>query len=137
MKDNQASFESRIDAALRTETPAPLPSGFHARLKRRLHITAMLQKERRAFHNRMIRVAGITTLAFVTVLLAGAYWNVSEVLFWDTPGFLGYLDYLKSATHQLWMVPGNPTLLLSLVAVVVTLILSGACVGLFREPRHR
>jgi hypothetical protein len=130
-------LDLRIDAALRTETPTLLPAGFHARLRRRLHIAALLKKERQAFRRRMVRAVGLTALVSITTVSAAMYWDVSETLFWDAPGFLGYLDYLRAATNQIWLASGNPALLLSLVAVLATLLVSGACVELFREVRHR
>jgi hypothetical protein len=65
------------------------------------------------------------------------YLDVSGSFLRHAPGFLGYLDYFKAATNQVWLASGNPALLLSLVTVVATLLIAGALVELFRQPKHR
>ncbi len=127
----------RIDAALRSERPRPLPHGFHARLQRRIRIATMVEKERRAFHRRMVHVVAMGILVLATATVAGLYWDISETFLWDWPGLLGYIDYLAASTSHAWWISSNPALMVSLGAVLTTLLLAGAVVGVFREPRRQ
>ncbi|HOD48393.1 MAG TPA: hypothetical protein PLM14_14495 [Candidatus Hydrogenedentes bacterium] len=134
--DARDSLDQRIDAALRSEASVCVPDGFHARLKRHLCIARMLERERRAFRVRMVRVAGMTALVVAVAILVGSYLDVSHDFLWDAPGFWGRLDYLAAAANRIWLMSESPALSLSLTAVVATLSISGAFVGFFREPRR-
>jgi len=127
-------LSQRIDAALRQEPPAPLPGGFHGALRRRLRIAALIQRERRVFLRRLLRVAALSVLAAAVAVSGGLYWDMSGTFLWEFPGFLGYVDYLAALTNRVWWLSGSPALLVSFGAVVMTLLVAGAFVGVFRQP---
>ena len=135
--DDTDPLDLQIDAALRAERPSHVPHGFHARLRQRIHIAVLLEEERRVFRRRLVRVGGIGALAATVALVTGMYWDISESFLWDFPGLLGKIDYLTVATNRVWLVSGNPALLLSAGVVGVTVFIAGAFVGLFRVPIHR
>ena len=135
--DSPEPLDLKIDAALRQERPRPVPSGFHARLRRRLHIAVLLDRERRVFRRRMVRVGGVGAAAAAVAVVTGLYWDLPQTFLWDAPGLLGKIDYLTVATNQLWSISGNPALFLSVGAVGMTGLIAGALVGVFREPARR
>jgi hypothetical protein len=137
MQENRDPLDVRIDAALRTEKQVSVPPGFHARMSRRLRIAALLEREHRAFRRRMVHAAAMAALVSGLASALALYLDVSGSFLRHAPGFLGYLDYFKAATNQVWLASGNPALLLSLVTVVATLLIAGALVELFRQPKHR
>ena len=73
-------------------------------------------------------------LAAAVAVSGGLYWDMSGTFLWEFPGFLGYVDYLAALTNRVWWLSGSPALLVSLGAVVMTLLVAGAFVGVFRQP---
>jgi hypothetical protein len=124
----------RIEAALRHETPAPLPGGFHSTLQRRLRVAAMLERERQIFLHRLLHVAvpGVLGIAVAAgVILHG---DVSQTFLYEFPGFLGHVDYLTALASRMWWLSDNPALLVSFGAIGMTLLIAGAFAGIFRSP---
>ncbi len=127
-------LSQRIDAALRQEPSAPLPGGFHGTFRRRLRIAVMIQRERRLFLRRLFRVAALGALAAAVAVWVGLYWDIPGTFLWEFPGFLGYVDYLAAVANRVWWLSASPALLVSLGAIVMTLLVAGAFVGVFRQP---
>jgi hypothetical protein len=82
----------------------------------------------------MVRVAGLSALTAAVAVVTAAYWDILESFLWHSPGLLGRIDYLTTATSRVWLVSGNPALLVSIAVVGATLFFAGAFVGVFREP---
>lgn len=103
MNENTYSDLDRlIENALTSEPVRQTPAGFHDRLCRRLHVSSIVQKERKRirfglYAGAMLFAAMAIFFVFVPVVSYLQGWAVRSV-----PGGLGYLDYLVVSTMRNW-----------------------------------
>jgi hypothetical protein len=95
-------LDALIEDALRAEPVREVPDGFHRRLGERLHLVALVAKERKGFQTRLLASAALFAALLITVVVVPALayaqgWTVRSL-----PGALGYFDYLAVFVAQEW-----------------------------------
>ena len=120
-----------IDTALRTEEPMrPVPPSLYRRIRERLAVIAMIQRERLWFRY-MMAAGGFLVFAVVSVAaLAALFADVPALFTRDVPGGLGYYDYLKS---DLFL---SAKLVAGMVAVLAFLLVGLGLFTAFRPAKR-
>jgi hypothetical protein len=123
-------LDATIEAALSTEPLRRVSPGFFGRIKQRLAMIALIQRERSRFRHSMT-AGGATFAGILTVVMLVTYiGSIPSRLAWYVPGGMGFLDYVR--TQLLLSIP----MLVALVALCAAIPLGGVLFSLFR-PRLR
>lgn len=124
-----------IEDALCREPMRPVPHGLHARIERRVRITALMEREKREFRGRVL--SGLTaafTLVAVAVVVA-VFMDIPGWIDSSVPGAWGYLDYLTLTASQSWLFMGAAAVVVLLLFTVPSIVILPAVMSDNRRRR--
>lgn len=125
-RDSEKADEA-IEALLRSEPMRSVPAGFGRRVKARVTLAALIDRERLLY--RYLRAATVTIglLVFCGLLLVAVFPRALEMAIeYFVPGGAGYFDYLVSLTRYGGYSGGDLLLLLAAVSAVLAVGLAAA-----------